>query len=276
MPNDMNIIPFTDFIKTPTKSPYALMDLDDTLFQTKRKILLNDPNFDEKTPLVIASVDKQGQPLSFMTARQAHFFAWLHKNTTLIPVTARDRAEIQRVKLPFCEFKILTHGAVILDKDNQSIKQWEMTIFEDLVSCQTLLNHIYDVLLKQSKFSIRITPHYDEFLDATLMIYLAIKHQDKNHDELLTLAKQLPLLLTDIVPDFDERFYIHVNANNLALLPHVVHKRHAVAFLKTHLDADRACFGFGDSLADLPFLTLLDWYGTPNVGQLHQHITAHS
>ncbi|WP_332835935.1 hypothetical protein [Psychrobacter sp. KH172YL61] len=51
---------------------------------------------------------------------------------------------------------------------------------------------------------------------------------------------------------------MHVNANNLAILPHAVHKRHAVQFLlDNHLDHQRPSFGFGDSLADLPFCSCL-------------------
>nr|WP_241878871.1 hypothetical protein [Psychrobacter sp. PraFG1]UNK05478.1 hypothetical protein MN210_00575 [Psychrobacter sp. PraFG1] len=53
-------------------------------------------------------------------------------------------------------------------------------------------------------------------------------------------------------------FYIHSNANNLAILPKGIHKRHAVAYLlEQHLDHARPSFGFGDSLADLPFCSSL-------------------
>lgn len=251
---------FNDFLKNhPPIKPYALMDLDDTLFQTKRKLV------EGEFGMVVASVDKQGKALSFFTKKQAHFFHWLSTHTTLIPVTARDRAEIGRVKLPFDGFKVLTHGAVILDKNAQSLHKWELTIFEQLWHVQTALHHLLDVLPD----TLTITPHTDEFLGNTLTIYIAIKHPHKDHQALSDFAQILPTL----VPDFAQHFYVHVNANNLAILPHCIHKQHAVDFLKTHyLDSDIPCFGFGDSLADLPFLKLLDWYGTPNRGQLHQAI----
>ena len=125
--------------------------------------------------------------------------------------------------------------------------------------------------------ALRITPHYEHFIvdnNATdLMVYVAIKHRHKDHDALLQFAAQLPTVLNE-VPDLGDEFYIHVNANNLAILPHVVNKHHAMRFLLDyHLDKNRPCFGFGDSLADLPFLQLLDWYGTPNRGQLHDAIS---
>ena len=105
------------------------------------------------------------------------------------------------------------------------------------------------------------------------MVYVAIKHRHKDHDALLQFAAQLPSVLNEAA-DLGDEFYIHVNANNLAILPHVVNKHHAMRFLLDyHLDKNRPCFGFGDSLADLPFLQLLDWYGTPNRGQLHDAIS---
>ncbi|WP_349773364.1 hypothetical protein [Psychrobacter sp. WY6] len=57
--------------------PYALMDLDDTLFQTQRKIDAWDLPTTEAENLVCATVNKQGEPLSFMSQRQATFFNWL-------------------------------------------------------------------------------------------------------------------------------------------------------------------------------------------------------
>lgn len=251
---------FNEFLKNhrPIK-PYALMDLDDTLFQTKRKLT------HDEVGMVVASVDKQGKALSFFTKKQAHFFAWLSAHTTLIPVTARDRAEIGRVCLPFSDYQILTHGAVILDKNAQSLHKWELTMFENLWQCQTTLHRLLDALPD----TLTITPHTDEFLGNTLTIYIAIKHPNKDHQALSDFAHILPTL----VPDFTQDFYVHVNANNLAILPHCIHKQHAVDFLKTHyLDSDIPCFGFGDSLADLPFLQRLDWYGTPNRGQMHDFI----
>ncbi len=110
----------TDFFKPEARffeskvalvKPYALMDLDDTLFQTQRKIAAWQLPMDG---LVAATVDKQNAPLSFLTPKQRHFFNWLSQSTELIPVTARDTTEIMRVKLPFDSWQVLTHGAVIV------------------------------------------------------------------------------------------------------------------------------------------------------------------
>lgn len=271
----------TDFFKPEARffeskvalvKPYALMDLDDTLFQTQRKIAAWQLPMDG---LVAATVDKQNAPLSFLTPKQCHFFNWLSQSTELIPVTARDTTEIMRVKLPFDSWQVLTHGAVIVAPPialplaaANAHKSVPMALQAKLAQLMARLAGFE---------ALRITPHYEHFIvdnnAADLMVYVAIKHQHKDHDALLQFAAQLPSLLNE-VPDLDDEFYIHVNANNLALLPHVVNKHHAMRFLLDyHLDKNRPCFGFGDSLADLPFLQLLDWYGTPNRGQLHDAIS---
>ena len=260
--------------------PYALMDLDDTLFQTQRKIDAWELPTTKSENLVCASVNKQGEPLSFMSQRQATFFNWLLASTELIAVTARDRQEIKRVKLPFNSWQVLTHGAIILTPDGELLSTWQQHMYEALAPLQGKLNQLSEVFSNHGKGAnsqLVFTPHSDTFDSGKinysdsnkhkLTVYLAIKHTQKDHQALAELARKLPTL----IPDFDTHFYVHVNANNLAILPRAVHKRHAVQFLlEQHLDHQRPSFGFGDSLADLPFLQLLDWYGMPNHGQLHE------
>ncbi len=259
--------PSPDIIK-----PYALMDLDDTLFQTQRKIDAWDLPNSNTEKLICASINKKGEPLSFMTARQANFFNWLLASTELIAVTARDTSEIKRVRLPFDSWQVLTHGAIILTPDGKSLDTWQQQMYNELMPLQDKLNQLSELFTKYSSNDnshLKFTPHTDSFNDSELTIYLAIKHAKKDHQALIELANKLPSL----VRDFDQYFYVHVNANNLAILPHVIHKRHAVQFLlEQHLDNTRPSFGFGDSLADLPFLQLLDWYGMPNHGQLHDQL----
>ena len=258
--------------------PYALMDLDDTLFQTQRKIDAWELPTSEPENLVCATVNKQGKPLSFMSQRQAAFFNWLLLSTELIVVTARDRSEIKRVKLPFDSWQVLTHGAIILDRDGALQAQWQQRMHSQLAPLQDKLQQLSQLFANHSKndnSQLVFTPHIDHFNDGAineaLTIYLAIKHAQKDHQALVELAKKLPTLIRD----FEQDFYVHVNANNLAILPHAAHKHHAVQFLLDHhLDNQRPSFGFGDSLADLPFLQLLDWYGMPNHGQLHARFSS--
>lgn len=246
--------------------PYALMDLDDTLFQTKRKL---DQWQLPTDALTVATLDKQGEPLSFFTAKQAQFFAWLSQTTELIPITARDTQEIKRVKLPFHSWQVLTHGAVIVQPNGKSLEAWQSVMVQALTPLQAPMSQLYDMLNTEfSALNLRVTPHCELFNGVPLTVYLAIKQVDKDHTVLLKLAEKLPTLSV-----IDQAFYVHVNANNLAILPHAVHKREAVKFLLHELDPTRPSFGFGDSVTDLAFLQCLDWYGTPNKGQLHDTIT---
>ena len=272
----------TPFFQTSSTiiRPYALMDLDDTLFQTQRKIDAWDLPTTEPENLVCATVNKKDEPLSFMSQRQAALFNWLLTSTELIVVTARDRSEIKRVRLPFDSWQVLTHGAIILDKDGALQAQWQQRMHSELAPLQDKLKQLSQLFASHSSnddSQLVFTPHIDSFsinkgaVHEELTIYLAIKHAQKDHQALVELAAQLPSLIRD----FEQDFYVHMNANNLAILPHAVHKRHAVQFLLDHhLDSQRPSFGFADSLADLPFLQLLDWYGMPNHGQLHDRFSS--
>lgn len=250
--------------------PYALMDLDDTLFQTQRKIDAWNLPTSSPEELVCASVNKQNEPLSFMSKRQATLFNWLLASTELIAVTARDTTEIQRVKLPFNSWQVLTHGAVIIQPGGTPQPDWQERMKAKLTPLQVPLKQVIDTIVafnETHNAELKLAVHDDIFCDEQLIIYLAIKHSQRDHQVLADFAEQLPQL----VPSITDTFYIHVNANNMAILPHGIHKQHAVQFLLEQcLDAKRPSFGFGDSLADLPFLQLLDWYGTPNHGQLHE------
>ncbi|WP_296405521.1 HAD hydrolase family protein [Psychrobacter sp.] len=264
--------------------PYALMDLDDTLFQTQRKIEAWQLPTAEKETLLYASVNKQGEPLSLMTQRQQLFFNWLASSTELIVVTARDREEIKRVKLNFDSWQVLTHGAVILQPSSEPLQAWQQHIGEVLWPLQGKLNQLVTLIEAYNhnhQDQLKLALHHDNFLDPKpasgenqlrkMLIYLAIKHRQKDAIALEQFGKWL----LGEHPDLSHDYYIHSNANNLAILPKGIHKRHAVAYLLEQcLDRVRPSFGFGDSLADLPFLQQLDWYGTPNHGQLHDHITS--
>ena len=152
------------------------------------------------------------------------------------------------------------------------LSTWQEHIYTQLLPLQDKLMQLTELIAnidKTAQSDLLFTPHRDNLNESELTIYLAVKHAQKDHQALELLAKQLPTL----IPDFDTHFYVHVNANNLAILPHAIHKQHAVQFLlDRRLDNQRPSFGFGDSLADLPFLQLLDWYGMPNRGQLHSQL----
>ncbi|MFU7617224.1 hypothetical protein ACNAPE_28765, partial [Klebsiella pneumoniae] len=100
--------------------PVVFSDLDDTLFQTRRKMV------DELAlePFRTGALDRSLTPRSFMTEEQAMLVDWLLEHADLIPVTARGTEEISRVQIPFRSWAVTTHGAVILRPDGTPDSDW--------------------------------------------------------------------------------------------------------------------------------------------------------
>lgn len=105
----------------PMNKPVVLSDLDDTLFQTRRKMV------DELAlePFRTGAVDRTLNPRSFMTEEQSMLVDWLLEQAELIPVTARGTEEISRVRIPFHSWAITTHGAVILTPEGKPDEEWK-------------------------------------------------------------------------------------------------------------------------------------------------------
>ena len=71
-----------------------------------------------------------------------------------------------------------------------------------------------------------------------------------------------------------EHCYVHINGNNLAILPKFVSKQKAVEFFINKYDPnrERAILGWGDSLSDAGFLGCCDWFGMPRNSQLDKFL----
>lgn len=70
--------------------PLVFVDLDDTLFQTARKMV-------EGTPRTTATLDVHGQPNGYMNPVQHSFVNWLLASADVVPVTARSVEAYSRV-----------------------------------------------------------------------------------------------------------------------------------------------------------------------------------
>lgn len=248
--------------------PFFLCDLDDTLFQTQRKIA----QYGYPESVQSAAVDQSGKARSFMTQMQAHWVEWLLESTNLIPVTARGTEEISRVLIPFKGWKITTHGAVILDATNQPDADWRSHIESSLAPYQEILKHKQALLTQRFEAAgiqawARMNVEYDD-----LNIYLVAKHTDSNKiDELYHLCDQIDEQ-TGL-----EGFYVHRNSNNIAWLPNCIEKAHATQFLLAKIREQfphTPIVGFGDSISDHGFLKQCDWFGMPNHGQMYEELNS--
>ncbi|PHM36981.1 hypothetical protein [Xenorhabdus innexi] len=262
--------------------PVFFTDLDDTLFQTRRKI----KDLPDMDSLHVATVDRQNSPHSYMTEEQAMLADWLLEYAEVIPVTARNTEQLRRVQLPFTSWQIATHGAVLLTPDGQVDPVWQSHMLAELQPYRDkllALECLGNRLIASEGFDAwtRINYEYDD-----VPVYLTIKHrsvrnksvkhrennQPGDPDALLAAMKQA---MGDMF-DTDD-FYFHHNDNNLAFLPKCVDKGLATHHLLQRLRDERGVFpliGMGDSLSDHRFMKLCDWFAIPQRSQFADTLTA--
>ncbi|CAI1234840.1 Uncharacterised protein [Serratia fonticola] len=249
--------------------PVIFSDLDDTLFQTRRKMV-------DELDLALyrtGALDRSLEPRSFMTEEQSMLVDWMLEHAELIPVTARGTEEIARVSIPFKSWAVTTHGAVILTPQGQPDPAWQALMLEKLQP------YAADLLAMQRKITelmaerningwARINYEYGD-----TPVYLVMKHRDSTRlDELYAIADEIEQLFPT------EGYYVHRNSNNVAWLPTVVEKGLAVTFLLEKLRLERGVFpviGLGDSLSDHRFMKLCTWFGLPRQSQFAEAISRH-
>lgn len=237
--------------------PIVLIDLDDTLFQTHRRIK-PEPHFK------VATVDKNQSPLSFMTSKQQAMVEWLGRSADLVPVTARSIEALSRVKIDFNYGAICSHGGTILNSDKEIDLEWFEIQKGHIESLNSMMGDLPDLLQSLAKDLGSIRTWAVE--ENSLKIYTVAKQNEPEQGLFLTdLVKMLPV-------EIKENFYVHTNGNNLAIIPNAISKKNAVEFYLSKMDPhkERVVLGLGDSLSDFHFLTCCDWFGMPKNSQLHK------
>ncbi|CAM4235508.1 HAD family hydrolase [Serratia silvae] len=249
--------------------PVIFSDLDDTLFQTRRKMV------DELdlAPYRTGALDRSLEPRSFMTEEQSMLVDWMLEHAELIPVTARGTEEIARVSIPFKSWAVTTHGAVILNPQGQADPAWQALMLEKLQpyadNLLAMQRKITELMAERNINGwARINYEYGD-----TPVYLVMKHRDSTRlDELYAIADEIEQLFPT------EGYYVHRNSNNVAWLPTVVEKGLAVSFLLEKLRLERGVFpviGLGDSLSDHRFMKLCTWFGLPRQSQFAEAISRH-
>lgn len=236
----------------------ALVDLDDTLFQTLRKC---PPDIapDRLTPLGFA---KDGAPLSYATPRQMQFLTWLSETTHLIPVTARSLDALRRARLPF-KAAICAHGGVILGEDGEIDPVWAGRIGAQAAQhADTLATMAAAITTEAHRQGVRINARV--LIEGPLPLYTLAKHAYADADALFAVVDAA-------VPSLPPGWTNHRNGNNVALMPPYLGKHHAVAHILPALRArfpDAPVIGIGDSHTDAPFMGLCDFAMLPTGSQL--------
>lgn len=243
--------------------PLVLVDLDDTLFQSRRKC----PPDVADSDLVLAAEAKGGNH-SYMTPAQTVFVDWLISTSSIIPVTARSSSALKGVQIGFREGAIITNGLQIILRDGGPDPEWQSLMTAELTPHQDTLKALLAAGRRDAEA---------KGLDTRSLIcgengllgYTIFKQNDGNGEA-----------LADIQFDgFDLTGWTrHHNANNLALLPPVLSKKRAVDYLiaKVRKSAPATpILGLGDSLSDVPFLQSCDWWGMPVGSQIATAIAEH-
>jgi hypothetical protein len=235
--------------------PLVFTDLDDTLFQTRRK--MNGEEIHRQ-----AAVAGNGDPRksSFMTVRQSALFDWLHQTTELIPVTARSGDAFDRVDLPFNSWSILSNGALIREPGGTLHIPWADKMhallhpFADTM--QSILNE-GRVAAERAGIDVRSWVVREDDL-ATYVVFKLNVVTDESLAALETLS--LPV----------SGWTRHFNAETLAVIPPGSGKAAATAYLQQQLNPDNArpTLGFGDSQSDLQFMQLIDVLMVPRQSQI--------
>lgn len=238
--------------------PLVFVDLDDTLFQTYRK--------QQPTPQhQMVTTDVSGQPLSYMSPKQQSFLNWLLESAEVVPVTARSVEGFKRVQIPFQYGAICSHGGTILDQNLAVDTDWFDLQKQHEIQLNGILTDLPDALHDYAKDLGAVRTW--TLVENELSIYSVAKQQQAGALFLDQLVEKLPKTLL-------EQCYIHINGNNLAIIPHHVSKQSAVEFYiqKHDPQRERIILGWGDSLSDAGFLSCCDWFGMPKSSQLDKFL----
>lgn len=243
-------------------APIALVDLDDTLFQTHRRIK---PEADFQ----VATTDIGGNALSYMNPVQQNFSQWLIATTSVIPVTARCAESLSRVKLDFQHGAVCSHGGTVLNPDKTINQEWRKHIQDALSD----YHQKFDLLTKElSLISENLGPTRTWVVNEQgVDLYLVVKQNPS--DDMPHEHNFLHKFLHKINKELLRGFYCHLNGNNLAIIPNPINKSNAVKFLLSKIDLkNQPTIGYGDSLSDLAFLNNCQWLGVPKNSQINKWI----
>jgi hydroxymethylpyrimidine pyrophosphatase-like HAD family hydrolase len=238
-----------------SKEPIVFADLDDTLFQSARKV----PH-DETKDLRLVSEAVSGNH-SYQTLKQQALFDWLINTTLLIPVTARSTRSFGNVRLPFRPlWAVLGNGAVIY-KNGSVDTEWHDMLLAETTKETDAIAQLEDAC-KSIAGELGIAVRCPASVENGIRHSVIVKQDDPD------VSIRLNEILERVsVP---EGWTSHLNSNNLAFTVPSVSKKRAVEYVISQISGvnERIVFGMGDSLTDMPFMNLCDFFATPTRGQI--------
>ncbi|MBC6437356.1 MAG: hypothetical protein GDA52_04275 [Rhodobacteraceae bacterium] len=236
------------------RSPVVFADLDDTLFQTARKM----PG-PVRTWRLAAHATNGSH--SYMTEAQAATVQWLLDSTRLIPTTARSSEVLARTTIRFTDYKICSNGGAIITPDGAHDPAWAARTAR--ISAQHA--HAFSALQGAvSALADRGALRCWLVREAQTPVYFVAKISVGTPRTVLDEAEGCcrAQVGTDLV--------FHRNGRNLSFTPKGLAKSDAVEELLRRLSNTdrRPIWGMGDSISDLPFMRLCQMMVAPSDSQI--------
>ncbi len=236
--------------------PVFFSDLDDTVFQTARKMPV------APDPERLASEALNGSH-SYMSGAQSRMMDWLLESTRFIPVTARSKEALERCRLPFEDYRVCTNGALILLPDGTPDPEWLERMTRQ---AEAAASHLTDLLefmegrTAPDRYRCWIVQEFGTGFYFCVKSNSGASALDDIEDGLARIA--------------GDALMRHRNDNNLSFTPAGISKRLAVEYLSRKIleDRDVPIFGMGDSLTDLPFMASCDMMVIPRNSQIDREI----
>jgi hydroxymethylpyrimidine pyrophosphatase-like HAD family hydrolase len=240
--------------------PIMFADLDDTFFQSLRKV----PDTEHEGKILVSEAISGNH--SYQTIKQQNLFAWLSATTDIIPVTARSSRSFANVQLDFgATFKIVGNGAVVIKPDGEIDEQWhEILVSETSKELEAI--HALEQACLSVAAELGIAVRCPQSIENGIRHSVIVKQDDPD------VKIRLNEILAGVsVPD---GWMSHLNSNNLAFTVPSVSKKRATEYVMSQIpDIDqRITFGLGDSFTDMPFMGLCDFFATPMRGQVAEKL----
>lgn len=236
--------------------PIFLVDLDDTLFQTRHKIPAH------LEPFRIAAEATNGRH-SFYTEHQDALVAWMFSCADAIPVTARSRESFSRCSLPAHGRAVLSNGGLVLEADGSRDEVWHDRVrAESDLSAASMRAFLEAGAASEADVRSWIVE------EEGVPLYACFKSNLSDTANLARIAARF----RSVHPDL--RFAS--NGNNLSATPSGISKAAAVRYLleeKGLAAPGIPVFGMGDSLSDLPFMDLCHFKVVPTGSQVDALLT---
>jgi hypothetical protein len=240
---------------------FLFADLDDTLFQTLEKC----PGPREQ--LRTAALLPDGRPNSFTTAAQRAFLDFALDGMTVIPATARNLDQFNRVDLPFTSYAVINYGGVVLRPDRSVDEAWLEALRPAMLAALPGLRELAALIDEHGARS-GIGHRTRLVEDFGTPFYICVKDPDKQHARLARIEDEV---VAPWIAAGSHDYFIHRNGNNIAVLPKALNKANAVRHETELLRARHGAiltFGMGDSRSDARFMAACDYAIVPRGTQL--------